>query len=215
MLDFVKKNAHFIWRLILNQIGLTLFGLMTAMSAAAIDNTLAGEGNIQYTCMIWVSVFAIIFYMFIDYAAIKEEGQKDKIRIDAGRLERDRWRGLKIVLIASIPNLVLGLLVNVCGPLGADPGPALEWAGAIAGTSKVIGIVIQAMYWGVLIGLTGTFSPGAGVTTIADVPNFCYALIPLPAIICVTLAYIAGLHDISLIRKIKGLFKPEPTANKK
>ena len=190
MLEFIKKNAHFIWKLLLNQTGLTLFGLMTSMSAAAIDHTLAGEGNIQYTCMIWASVFAIIFYMFVDYSAIKEEGQKDKIRIDAGRLERDTWRGLKIVLIASVPNLLLGLLVNVFGLLGADPGPAIGWAGAIAGTSKVIAIIIQAMYWGVLIGATGMIS--GGIANIGDVPNFCYALIPLPAIICVTLAYIAG-----------------------
>ncbi len=199
---FLKKNAHFIWRLILNQIGLTIFGLMTSFSAAAIDGAIAGDGSVQRTCMICVSIFAILFYMFVDYTAIKEEGQKDKIRIDAGRLERDKWRGLKIVLISSLPNLILAVCVNVFGILGAESGLALEWAGSACGSAKIIALVIQAMYWGVLLGLPG-------VSTIADIPNFFYAIIPLPAIICATLAYIAGLHDISLIRRIKGLFQPD------
>lgn len=207
MLTFLKNNAHFIWRLVLNQIGLTIFGLMTSMSAAAIDHAMAGDGSVQRTCMIWVSVFAILFYMFIDYTAIKEEGQKDKIRIDAGRKQRDAWRGFKIVLVASLPNLILAVCVNLFGILGAESGLALEWAGTISGTSKVIALVIQAMYWGILLGLPG-------VNVIADIPNFFYLLIPLPAIICASLAYIAGLHDVSLIRRIKGLFQPDAPEKK-
>ena len=202
MLTFLKNNAHFIWRLILNQIGLTIFGLMTSMAAAAVDNALAGEGEVQRTCMIWVSVFAILFYMFIDYTAIKEEGQRDKIRIDAGRLSPDPWRGFKIALIAALPNLILAVCAIVFGILGAESGPAIEWAGSIAGSAKLIALVIQAMYWGVLLGL-----PGVG--TVADIPAFAYIIIPLPALICASLAYVAGLHEVNIMRHVKGFFTPE------
>ncbi len=202
MKTFLKENAPFIKRLLLNQFGLTIFGIMTVMTAAAIDNAMSGEGTVQRTCMFWVSVFTIVFYMFVDYAAIKEEGQRDKIRVDAGRIARDPWRGLKIALCASMPCFILGLLSLIFGLLGAENGLALEWAGSACGITKLIALVIQAMYWGVLLVSTG-------VATIAEIPAFCYLIIPLPAFVCVTVAYLAGLHDISLIRRVKDLLTPE------
>ncbi len=202
MRDFLKANGRLIWRLILNQFGLTVFGLMTAMAAAAVDNAMAGEGEVRRTCMICVSVFAILFYMFIDYTAIKEEGQRDKIRADAGRITADPWRGVKIALSASAVNFILGVCIILFGILGAENGLGLEWAGAASGTAKVVALVIQAMYWGVLLGLPG-------VTTIAAVPSFLYLIIPLPAFICASLAYLAGLHDVSLIRRVKSFLTPE------
>ena len=202
MLKFFKNNGHLIWRLILNQIGLTVFGLMTTMAAAAVDRSLSGEGELQRTCMIWTSVFAILFYMFIDYTAIKEEGQRDKIRSDAGRIERDPWRGFKIAIIAALPNLILGVIAVGGGILGAESGLALGWAGAASGTSKLISLIIQAMYWGVLLGLPG-------VVTVGDTPALAYLLIPLPALICASVAYIAGLHEVSLMRHVKSFFTPE------
>ncbi len=203
MKNFFSKNGAFIWRLVLNQFGMTVFGIMTAMAASAIDVSLAkGDGVVQRTCMIWVSVFSILFYMFINYMAIKEEGQRDKIRIDAGRLTRDPWRGLKIALCASALNLLLAVFIVIFGLLGSTSGPAIEWAGEIAGTSKLIAAIIQAMYWGVMLGWSGA-------ETIGLVPEFAFLLIPLPSILTCALAYIAGLHEFSFIGPIKSLFKPE------
>ena len=208
MKDFFKNNGHLIWRLILNQIGLTIFGLMTSMAASAIDLSLSsGDGTVSRTCMIWVSVFTIIFYMFINYMAVKEEGQRDKIRADAGRITRDPLRGLKVVLTASALNIALGIAIIVFGLLGAENGPALEWAGNISGSAKLLALVIQAMYWGVMLGLPGLF--GLEVATFADVPSFCYILITLPSVIICTLGYIAGLHEFSIFKRIKSFFTPE------
>lgn len=203
MREFFNKNGSFIWRLMLNQIGLTIFGLMTSMTAAAVGDMFRDEsGAASRTYMLWTSVFAIVFYMFIDYAAIKEEGQKDKIRVDAGRAAAEPWRGFKIGLAASLPNLVLAVIIVVCSILGREGGLAIEWAGALSGTAKLIALVLQAMYWGVLISLPG-------VTTVSTIPAFSYLLIPLPALICSSLAYLAGFRDISLIRRIKSFFTPE------
>ena len=203
MKNFIKDNGHLIWRLILNQIGLTIFGLMTSMAASAIDVSLSnGDGTVSRTCMIWVSVFAILFYMYINYMAIKEEGQRDKIRADAGRITKDTFRGLKIVLCASAFNILLAVAIIVFGILGAENGPALQWAGNICGSAKLLALVIQALYWGVLLGM-----PGVG--TFSDVQSFWYILITLPSIIICTLAYIAGLHEFSIFKKIKSFFTPE------
>lgn len=203
MKEFFQKNGHLIWRLILNQIGLTIFGLMTSMTAAAVGDMFRdSSGNAQRIYMVWTSVFAIVFYMFVDYTAIKEEGQRDKIRVDAGRVERDSWRGFKIAACASALNFLLAIVINVCGLLGSEKFLALEWAGDACGISKLLALVLQAMYWGVLVGLPG-------VTTVSDIPALLYFVIPLPALIVASLGYLAGLKDVSLIRRIKGFFIPE------
>ena len=203
MRDFFKNNGRLIWRLVLNQFGLTVFGLMTSMAAAALDSSMSnGDGTMRRTCMIWVSVFAILFYMYIDYMAIKEEGQRDKIRADAGRITLDVWRGLKIALCAGAVNILLAVCVFVFGLLGAENGPALEWAGGISGSAKILAAVIQAMYWGVMLGWSGA-------ATIAEVPTFAFALIPLPAIAVSTVAYVLGTREFSMFKALKKLFTPE------
>ena len=209
MKEFFKKNGHLIWRLILNQIGLTIFGLMTSMTAAAVGNMFRDQsGNAQRIYMVWTSVFAIVFYLFIDYVAIKEEGQRDKIRVDAGRIAYEPLRGVKIALVASSLNLLLAVIINVCGLLGSESFTALEWAGNACGISKLLALVLQAMYWGVLIGL-----PGVG--TVSDIPSLLYFVIPLPALIVSSLGYLAGLKDVSLIRRIKKFFPPEESEETK
>ena len=201
MLAFLKKNSYLIFRLILNQIGMTIFGLMTSMAAAAVDRAIEGGGEIRRTCMIWVSVFSILFYMFINYTALKEEGQRDKIRCDAGREQRTPMRGLIIALCASLPNLIMAALIFIFGLLGSESGPALEWAGGACGSVKVLASILQAMYWGVMLGWSG-------VQTIAEIPPFVFAIIPLPTILCGFISYYFGIIDVSLGRYIKKFFTP-------
>ncbi len=201
MIAFIKNNSYLIFRLMLNQFGMTVFGLMTSMAAAAVDNALAGGGKVGRTCMIWVSVFAVLFHIYINYMALKEEGQKDKIRLDAGRAEYTPLRGLYIALVASVINLLLGLIIVV-----ADLIP-LDAAIALSGSCKILSSILQATFWGMMLGLSG-------VATIAELPSFWFIIIPLPTIICGWISYRNGLHDVSLLRAIKKLFTPVSSDNK-
>lgn len=202
MIAFIKNNSYLIFRLILNQIGMTMFGLMTSMAAAAVDTALAGGGEVRRTCMIWVSVFSVLFHMFINYMALKEEGQKDKIRLDAGRAEYTPLRGLYIALTASVPNIVLGVLIILTAFIPAD------FAIGICGTSKLIASIIQAMYWGLMLGVSG-------VATIAELPSVWFILIPIPTVICGWISYRNGLADVNLFRGIKKLFTPDSSTKNK
>lgn len=202
MIDFLKKNSYLIVRLILNQIGMTIFGLMTSMAAAAVDNSLAGGGEVQRTCMIWVSVFAILFYMYINYMAMKEEGQKDKIRLDAGRAEYTPLRGLGIGIWGSAVNLILGIIIVVLSVVTSVIPDAIDAVGGILGGSKLLESVILAMYWGLMLGLSG-------VQTIAEVPSFWFIIIPLPTVAIAALGYYFGLSNISIFGFVKKLFTPE------
>lgn len=202
MLSFLKKDSYLIWKLILIQIGMTMFGLMTSMAASAVDVAIGSEGDVQRTCMFWVSVFSILFYMYIIYTTLKEEGQKDKIRLDGGRAEYTPLRGLSIALCASVPNLILGVLIIVTGILGAESGLALGWAGALCGSCKVLASIIQAMYWGFMLVVSG-------VGTIAELPSFWFVVIPLPTIACGYVSYYFGLTNRGIGKFVKIFFTHE------
>ncbi len=201
MLSFLKNNSYLIVRLILNQFGMTVFGLMTSMAAAAVDTALSGGGEVTRTCMFWVSVFAVFFHLYINYMALKEEGQKDKIRLDAGRAEYTPLRGLYISLAASAVNFLLGIIIVIMGLIPAD------FAIGAGGSCKILAAVIQAMYWGLMLG-------ASDVSTIAELPSFWFIIIPIPSVICGWISYRNGLNDVNLLRGIKKLFTPESSAKK-
>ncbi len=203
MFSFIKSNSYLIVRLMLNQFGMMMFGLMVSMAAAAVDVALAGgSGEVGRTCMLWSSVFSIVFYLFINYMALKEEGQKDHIRLSAGRIEYTPLRGLYIALCASMLNILLGIVIIVTGILGAESGLALEWAGGLCGSAKVIASILQAMYWGLMLGVSG-------VATIAELPVYWFLFIPIPTIVCGYISYYLGLRDKGIFKAIKGFFTPE------
>lgn len=203
MKSFIKENGHLIWRLILNQIGMTVFGLMMSMTGSAIDYALGeGDGTVSRTWNFWASVFSVVFYMFINYWAIKEEGQKDKIRIDAGRRERRVYKGVLIALCATSLNILLAIIMNICEPLASTSGLGIEIAGDIYVIAKWIAILIQGMYWGILL-------VASGASTIISVPSWMFFLTPVLTLLVAHIAYVLGLRDFSLARRIKNLFTPE------
>lgn len=210
MLKFLKNNSYLIVRIILNQIGMTMFGLMTSMAAAAVDNSLSGGGEVRRTCMTWVSVFAILFYMYINYMAMKEEGQKDKIRLDAGRAEYTPLRGLGIGFASSFLNIVLGVVIVILSVVVNIAPDTIDAVGGILGGSKLLESVILAMYWGLMLGVSG-------VATIAELPSFWFVIIPLPTVIVTAVAYYFGLTGVEIFGFVKKLFLPEASkkTNKK
>lgn len=203
MKSFIKENGHLIWRLILNQIGMTVFGLMMSMTGSAIDYALGeGDGTVSRTWNFWASVFSVVFYMFINYWAIKEEGQKDKIRVEAGRRERRVYKGVLIALCATSLNILLAIIMNICEPLASTSGLGIEIAGDIYVIAKWIAILIQGMYWGILL-------VASGASTIISVPSWMFFLTPVLTLLVAHIAYVLGLRDFSLARRIKNLFTPE------
>ncbi|MCD7782316.1 MAG: hypothetical protein LUI15_00215 [Firmicutes bacterium] len=203
MKSFIKENGHLIWRLMLNQIGMTVFGLMMSMTGSAIDYALGeGDGTVSRTWNFWASVFSVVFYMFINYWAIKEEGQKDKIRVDAGRRERRVYKGVLVALCATSLNILLAIIMNICEPLASTSGLGIEIAGDIYVIAKWIAILIQGMYWGILL-------VASGASSIIAVPSWMFFLTPVLTLLVAHIAYVLGLRDFSLLRKIKNLFTPE------
>ena len=179
MLKTIKENKDMITKIIVNQIGMTIFGVVLYMASITAGHSNNGLGGAM---KIITSLFAIGFYLVLLYTLSKEEGLKDQIRIESGRKNRDNLRFLKVSLLANAWNILLGvvMIITTLLQIGVAEGqPTL--AGTIGSAAIVLITFTEGMYIGIL---EAVFSMN------------CVAclFIALPAVAACTLGYIAGSY---------------------
>ena len=103
-MKFFKENSYDIVKLFINQIGITIFSFMLYTAVAMIE-----DKDLFLKINVFVSVFAILFYFSLLYTAAWDVGAKDKIRIDSGKALSTPTKGLKMSLLANIPNFILAV----------------------------------------------------------------------------------------------------------
>ena len=111
-MDFFKKNSYDIVRMFITQIGISVFSLIMLISFESIALEKGSFGYI--TGKIAISVFSTGFYFILLYMSAWDWGAKDKIRIDAGKLQKNNMKLFIMSLIANAPNLVITLFSIVC-----------------------------------------------------------------------------------------------------
>ena len=175
MREFWNDNRQTIVRLILNQFGAAVMGLLITAAASSNDKLMLGA-----------SVFSTIFYLVLLYCVIWERGGKERIRIDGGRAAWKPLYGLYMGLLANIPNFLLAVLVLIGKIFGTVDGPfGYEWAGNLYAIANVITRLWNAMY----LGLIQTYSPYNPIIHFLDI---------LPALAVCTLGYYLGLKNMRL-----------------
>jgi hypothetical protein len=100
-----KENSYDIVRLYVNQLGIMIFSMLLYTAVGSFENE-----SLSASLSILVSVFSTCFYLVLVYYAMWEIGAKDKIRIDGGKMESCKNKGLVMGLFANVPNLALGFI---------------------------------------------------------------------------------------------------------
>ena len=184
-MNFFKENSGFIWRIVILQIGIAIFSIAVNL---AVNEAWGG----QY--LIWVSLFSILFYGYLLYTASWEQGSKDIVRMEAGRLEKSSLVGLKAALIADIPNAVLCLLLFI--------GTLLQNVSANLFTVALFidGFIWGSMYYGIVWTVAVTPTETAAITN-PWLVTLCYfiSLFVLPLVCHV--GYVLGQKNFKLFRK--------------
>ena len=156
-----------------NQFAISIFGSVLAMATASSGNN---------TLTLVVSIFAILFYLFLLYTMTWEVGAKDKISVDVGKKEYRPYVGILMALIANIPNMIIALLYTIAYPFMHIAG---SWAVNVAAGARIAAIITEGMY----LGATSVIS--IGELTLRDY-WWTYFLIIVPALITCGVAYFLG-----------------------
>ena len=179
-MDLYRKQGYQVVRLGLYQFGMTLFGLVVAMATRS-------QNDPRSPLFIGSGVFSALFYLYLIYTLVYELGQKDGIRIEAGKREYKPLTGFWLALAANALNILLGILSFV-GKTVLDMSGA-GWAGQLYGVSNAVAKFIQGMYVALL-------------TLIMD-KSYANLLTPIPGLIVCTLAYILGVKYCHGVKKPK------------
>ena len=172
MLNFIRDYYRIILKLLSNQFGATFLAILLGMASSKSDSAL-------FFC---TSIFSILFFFYLNYTLLWDEGAKDRIRVDGNRKRYDSLTGLWLGIAAAVPNLILGITASGTYIFAAENGPfAWEWAGIVSGYCSAIARLWQGMYLGILK-YTAPSSP------------FALLIIPLPAILICFIAYRLGFR---------------------
>lgn len=176
MKDFFHRYSYSIVKMFVNQFAISIFGTMLAMATSAAQNDVL---------TLIVSIFAILFYLFLIYTMIWEIGAKDKISVDAGKKQYRPMTGLYMALFASIPNFILALLYSIGYPFMATQ----TWAGNMNFIVRLFTVILEGMY----LGVTMVLPFGAEVKL--NVLWWPYYLMIVPLLVTSFLAYYLGHKD--------------------
>lgn len=175
MKAFFERYSYESVRLALNQIAISMFGFALAMTAGKAESD---------PLLLWSSIGSILFYLVLTYGSAHRTGSGDRLSIQYGKIPFRPLTGLLLSLIANSVNLILAILITV--------GQYADLVG-ISDISRIIALLIQGMYQGVL----ATVSVG-GVTL--NGLWWAYFLITIPAMLVATLGYIAGAKDFHMTK---------------
>lgn len=197
-MGFWKKNSYQVVRLFVIQFGIAIFGTVLSF---AVQTAFRDKGD--RIPLLFVSIFSVLFYLFILYSVGWELGGQDRIKLDAVHARLRAGKGFLLILCAEIPNFILGILMLIGGivyyPNASGVGARFFAAGYVPSA------FLQSMFTGIIrtlleaTQLSQETSPSYYL-----VAALFYLAAALPAIVVVGFSYWMGLTERRLI----------PTANR-
>ena len=119
------------------------------------------------------------------YMVSWEHGATDRIRIDAGKVSLDKFKGAKIALIASIPNVILSLIAIVASLLYTEGN---AWNAVLGLVLAILGLV-ESMYLGAVQFISSALG---NESTVYLINSICYLFFPVIIVIASHLGYTFG-----------------------
>ena len=176
---FFKKNSYTIVKLFINQIAISIFGNVLAIAC----------GMAKYdTLKLVTSIFAVLFFVFLNYSALWEIGYKQIPSIEAGRTPRVPLTGLYMALWASVPNFLLAVLVMLGNLLNG-----IGFFSTVGAVAAMVAIWIEGMYTGILSFIKINAHP-------ANSYWISYFIIIIPGLLAGWLGYYFGISNLHLTR---------------
>lgn len=189
LIRFLKEqdNGHRVARVLVNQVGMMFFAVVVTLTASSWQ-----DEKLRQPMALVASIFSTVFYLFLVFYAMREEGSRDSVKIAGGRLEYAPAYGFKIGLLATAPNYVFVLLMVLGLVLGLEvdaSGALMDTAGrGVWSTGYTITTMLQSMYSGVLRTLFSDLDSYSGVVG----ATIAYLITPLFGPLASFVGYIHG-----------------------
>ncbi|MBQ8321963.1 MAG: hypothetical protein IJX92_06320 [Clostridia bacterium] len=188
-----KSHSYDVVRLIINQIGISIFALVLYTSMGFI-----GENNAEIASMLQIafSAFSVVFYYALIYNVVWEIGAKDSVQIENGKEALVYSKGIQLALYANIPNIVISLLATLTKVVYIFTG--IEGLNTAFFLFNLFMRFILSMYIGVISAITAPF---ADLVDIYLLQSIAYVIIPLLSLLVCHAAYTLGRKNFRVFNK--------------
>ena len=187
-----KENSYDIVRLYVNQLGIMIFSMLLYTAVGSFENA-----RLSTALSIFVSIFSVCFYLVLIYYVVWEIGAKDKIRVEGGRAEPCKCKGLVMGLFANVPNLVLGLFALLFLSIFLATGNNV-----VSSVFLIFNLIMRfhaSMYLGVITEVVPTgLSQGSVDYIELLIETILFTVIPLISVAVTHLAYYLGTKEKKL-----------------
>ena len=136
MKKLFAEKGHLMLKCVINQIALSLFGLM-------VSGFVVTDGGTSW--LLPIGIFAILFYYFILISFIREDGLKDGLKVEGGRMNKDIFLSVKYCGLAAIPGFIFPL-INFAARMIAHS--AAEVSSAVVNVSGICNTVTRILTYG-------------------------------------------------------------------
>lgn len=188
MINFLKGYSYDIFKMFVNQLGMTMFGLVLSMATSQNKNL-----------FIISSVFSIVFYMVLLYTMTWDIGYAEKIRIEGRRMKYHPEKGFVLSLCANALNLILGIIITVSyysataysvieGTVAKNPTAPISVVN-IYGVSRSVATLLEGMYGGI-------------INCLFINQPWIFIVIVLPAVLTCGIAYIMGVRGKRITKMV-------------
>ena len=192
-MGFWKKHSYQIVRLFIIQVGIAIFGFVLSLAVMT-----AFRERDDRVALLMVSIFSVMFYLFLLYSVSWEIGGKDRLRLDAIHAEHNGGTGFLLALLAEVPNFLFDLLMLI--------GGIVVYAGATVGGSRTFGVgylpstFLNSMYVGIIRNLlTATGLSQDASPSYYLVAALLFLASTVPAILTVGFGYWMGVNEKRII----------------
>lgn len=193
-MKLIKENSYDIIRLIINQIGISIFALVLYTSLGFVGEN---SEELAFGLRAVFSAFSIIFYWALLYTATWEMGAKDKIRIDSGKLEDVKNKGMILSCVANIPNVLLAVLAMIfCGIYLLTGAEILNTAFLIV---NLLMRLFASMYIGIISFVCEPLAGSYGAYYFTQ--SLCFLALPLLTVAVCHVGYSFGRKEFKIFGK--------------
>lgn len=192
-----SRYSYSVLKMFINQFAIGIFGAVLSMATIIADSD---------PLTIIVSIFSILFYLFLIYNMMWEVGAKDRLAVDYKKQPYRPHMGLVLALFANLPNFLIAILQTVVAPF-----PEMKWANALRTGVVVVYLVVEGMY----AGLGGVLTLSVdGVATSLNSFWWMYFVIIIPALVTAWIAYYLGHKNFRFL-SLFGLVPKNPDQGQK
>ena len=196
---FFKENSYDIVKLFVNQIGISIFSLVLYTAASRIIDV-----------ELYISIFAILFYAALIYTAAWDLGSQDRLKVDAGKMKQNDFKGAIVAAVANIPNVIFIVFAIIF--IGSYLAGGSEGMYTAFGIINLVFRLICAMYIGVL---SAIFPAEIVDGAITEAGKAAYLSQSIGYLVCLIIPILAGAIGYYLgMRNIKPLSAARKPAEK-